>query len=306
MFTDLPDLLRPGDLLVMNDTKVFRARLQGRSRATGGKAEVFLLRDMGGNGLWKVLVRPGKRTREGTVIEFQDDLTCTITERLGEGRAIAAFTSSDPLEQTMSRVARVPLPPYIKRDPEELDDQRYQTVYASRTGAVAAPTAGLHFDTGLMQRLSAEGIRTAMLTLHVGPGTFQPLRHQELAMNRLDPEEYIVPGSTIRAMAEARRNGGRIIAVGTTTTRVLETLGPDPEGLENGVSGETDIFIFPPYPFRMVDALLTNFHLPGSSLLCLVAAFMGYEPMMDAYRHAVEDRYRFYSYGDAMFIDQDG
>jgi S-adenosylmethionine:tRNA ribosyltransferase-isomerase len=195
----------------------------------------------------------------------------------------------------------VPLPPYIRREAEDLDSERYQTVYASRNGAVAAPTAGLHFDRQLLEQLASAGVETARLTLHVGPGTFQPLRYRELARNRLDPEEYHVPPETVRALASVRERGGRVVAVGTTATRVLETIGPMPDA--GGVSGETDLFIFPPYRFTMVDALITNFHLPESSLLCLVAAFMGYDYMMGAYGHAVGRGYRFYSYGDAMLIE---
>lgn len=246
------------------------------------------------------MLRPGKRARTGTVIEFGGDLAGTVSEQIAPGRAIVSFTAPGSVEDAIERTARVPLPPYIRRDPEELDDERYQTVYAANTGAVAAPTAGLHFDRQLLERLSLAGIGTAKVTLHVGPGTFQPLRCRELAMNRLEPEEYRVPAETRRALASTRERGGRVIAVGTTATRVLETIGPDPD--PRGVSGETDLFIFPPYRFRMVDALITNFHLPESSLLCLVAAFMGYDFMMEAYRHAVDCAYRFYSYGDAMFI----
>jgi S-adenosylmethionine:tRNA ribosyltransferase-isomerase len=299
-FLSLPSLLKPGDLLVMNDTRVFRARLLGSCRGTGGRAELFLLKKLE-DGRWKALTRPGKRSRTGTVLDFGGDLSCTVTERLDDGRAIVSFTSSGPVEPAIERLARVPLPPYIRREAEELDSERYQTVYASRSGAVAAPTAGLHFDRPLLERLASTGIETAWLTLHVGPGTFQPLRHSELERNRLDPEEYHVPPDTVRALTSARERGGRIVAVGTTATRVLETIGPETD--PGGVSGETDLFIFPPYRFRMVDAMITNFHLPESSLLCLVAAFMGYDFMMEAYRHAVERGYRFYSYGDAMLIE---
>lgn len=299
-FTDLGSLLSEGDLLVLNDTRVFRARLLGCRADTGGRAEVFLLRRLDGT-RWKILLRPGRRARPGNRFSFSDGLECTVLQGLDRGRAVVEFHAGSAVDDLLERTARVPLPPYIKRDPEELDQGRYQTVYASSTGAVAAPTAGLHFDRALMGALEEAGIGLAYVTLHVGPGTFEPLRYDRLEENRLDPEEYSVPEATIEALVRTRRGPGRIVAVGTTTTRVLETL--DLTGECEETSGETGIFIFPPYRFRNVDALLTNFHLPGSSLLCLVAAFMGYEPMMEAYRHAVRERYRFYSYGDAMFIE---
>ena len=232
---------------------------------------------------------------------FPEGLCCTVLERLDRGRAIIEFHADTDVGALLEKVARVPLPPYIKRDPEELDGCRYQTVYASAVGAVAAPTAGLHFDRDQLRELEETGVETAYLTLHVGPGTFEPLKHDRLEDNSLDPEQFSIPEQTFEALLRTRRMGGRIVAVGTTTTRVLETL--DLSDGSGGTSGETGIFIFPPYRFRNVDALITNFHLPGSSLLCLVAAFMGYEFMMDAYRHAVRSEYRFYSYGDAMFIE---
>ncbi len=299
-FRELPALLKPGDYLVLNDTKVFKARLAGRKAATGGKVEIFLLK-MLDNGEWKAMVRPGKSAREGTEFILGDRLSCTVQRRLEHGRAVIAFHSSGDAEKELESLATVPLPPYIKRKPEELDDYRYQTVYASRTGAVAAPTAGLHFTPELLARLERAGIGHGFVTLHVGPGTFQPLRFEELSENTLEPEEYHISGEMLEILRKVRREGGRIVAVGTTTTRILETV-----NLESGepLSGETNLFIYPPYEFRNVDALITNFHLPGSSLLCLVAAFMGYERMMKAYDHAIEKRYRFYSYGDAMLIER--
>lgn len=301
VFSDLPDLLSPGDLLVLNNTRVFRARLSGNRADTGGKVEVFLLRELG-NGIWKALVRPGRASRSGIIIEFSDDLSCTIRQRLDQGRTIIEFNSDGDTCDTLSRTAQVPLPPYIKRTPDELDDERYQTVYASEKGAVAAPTAGLHFDRELLIRLSDKGIEHTYVTLHVGPGTFEPLRSNILENNTLDPEEYYVSAEALSTIRNAREEGRRVIAVGTTTTRVLETIDVNSE---MSLSGETGIFIFPPYNFRNVDVLITNFHLPESSLLCLVAAFMGYEFMMNAYRYAVEHQFRFYSYGDVMLIEQE-
>jgi S-adenosylmethionine:tRNA ribosyltransferase-isomerase len=297
-FNELPELLLPGDLLVLNDTRVFRARLNGRKAETGGRVEVFLLKDMG-DGRWKALIRPGKAAGKGRRFLFENGLSCQVVSSISRGRGIVRFTSDSDTISILRRTARVPLPPYIKREPEELDDHRYQTVYAATTGAVAAPTAGLHFTDGIIEALRDKGVNHTFVTLHVGPGTFQPLRHERLEDNRLEPEEYLISADSLERIRETRNRGGRIVAVGTTSTRILETvdiMSPGP------LSGETEIFIFPPYGFRNVDVLITNFHLPGSSLLCLVAAFMGYDFMMEAYRHAVQHSYRFYSYGDAMMI----
>jgi S-adenosylmethionine:tRNA ribosyltransferase-isomerase len=300
-FSRISDFLHPGDLLVLNNTRVFKARLTGRKASTGGKAELFLLKDLG-DYTWKALLRPGKASKAGTKLEFGSGIKCTVEKRLTHGRAIIRFEAFRDFEMNLAKIARVPLPPYIKRDPDELDDIRYQTVYASETGAVAAPTAGLHFTKEILASLREKGIDNVHVTLHVGPGTFQPLRHEKLKENSLDPEEYHISLESISKIRETRLSGGRVVAVGTTTTRVLESI--DIESMES-LSGETEIFIFPPYKFRNVDALITNFHLPGSSLLCLVAAFMGYEFMVEAYRHAIDESYRFYSYGDAMLIEQE-
>lgn len=301
IFKRLPDLLVPGDLLVLNNTRVFRARLKGKKAETGGRAEVFLLKELKEN-RWKALVRPGRAAKPGMLLEFGNGINCTVEKHLDHGRAVIRFEPGKDMEKKLNEVAQVPLPPYIKRDPEELDDMRYQTVYASKTGAVAAPTAGLHFTPGLLADLQNVGINNVDVTLHVGPGTFQPLRQEVLQENSLEPEEYYISTDSLSAIRKARRAGGRIVAVGTTTTRVLESISM--ESVES-ISGETEIFIFPPYKFRNVDALITNFHLPGSSLLCLVAAFMGYEFMIEAYQHAIDESYRFYSYGDAMLIEQE-
>jgi S-adenosylmethionine:tRNA ribosyltransferase-isomerase len=300
-FSELPDFLVPGDLLVLNNTKVFKARLSGRREKTGGKVEVFLLRKLEED-TWKAIVHPGKAAKTGMQLEFGNDLHCTVEKRLDHGRAIVRFNHGDNTEQKLREIAQVPLPPYIKRDPEELDDIRYQTVFASEPGAVAAPTAGLHFTPGLLADLQNAGVDNVHVTLHVGPGTFQPLRREILEENKLEPEEYHISAKSLSAIRKTKQTGGRIVAVGTTATRVLESI--DIESRDS-LSGETEIYIFPPYRFRNVDALITNFHLPGSSLLCLVAAFMGYEFMMRAYQHAIDESYRFYSYGDAMLIEQE-
>lgn len=299
-FERLSKYLDRGDLLVLNDTKVFRARLEGRKASTGGKVEVFLLKRIKGN-LWKAMVRPGKSIKPGRIFRFQNGLSCSVERRLDSEKGEVRFTSSGRTEDVLRKVARVPLPPYIKRDPEELDDERYQTVFASKEGAVAAPTAGLHFSDSLLRRLEENGVRNVTLTLHVGPGTFQPLRKNRLEHNELEPEEYEVGAGTLAEIRDTRNRGGRVVAVGTTSTRVLETVNIN---ATETLTGETEVFIFPPYRFRNVDALITNFHLPESSLLCLVAAFMGYDFMMEAYRHAVAESYRFYSYGDAMLIER--
>jgi len=303
-FNDLPDLLKAGDLLVMNDTRVFPARLHGNRADTGGRVEVFLLgqRD---EGRWKALLRPGRQCRAGIRIDLPEGLTVQVEEPLGNGRALIGISSpGEDVESLLLKAGEIPLPPYIRRGPSSEDEERYQTIYATNPGAVAAPTAGLHFDRGVMDALEERGVRTAFLTLHVGPGTFQPLRRERLDENRLDPERFSVPADTLKAVSSTRRRGGRVVAVGTTTTRVLETLAvrgwPQPES--EGLAGETDLFIYPPFEFGAVDALLTNFHLPESSLLGLVAAFAGLQRTMEAYRHAVAEEYRFYSYGDAMLI----
>ncbi|MBD3369162.1 tRNA preQ1(34) S-adenosylmethionine ribosyltransferase-isomerase QueA [Candidatus Fermentibacteria bacterium] len=309
-FADLPDYLTSGDLMVMNDSRVFPARLFGARADTGGKAEVLLL-ERKREDLWRALVRPGKRCRKGISLEFEEGgLSAEILESLGRGRAFLRFAApSGRVTESIERHGSVPLPPYIKREAVDLDRSRYQTVYATRSGAVAAPTAGLHFDEAMLDDLRAMSVELCFVTLHVGPGTFEPLRREELGENKLEPERFEVRGEELRKIARAKSEGRRIIAVGTTSTRVLETIEEDllqaylhaGRGRE-GVSGHTDLFIFPPYRFRNTDMLLTNFHLPESSLLSLLAAFMGLDFMKHAYAKAIEDRFRFYSYGDAMLV----
>jgi S-adenosylmethionine:tRNA ribosyltransferase-isomerase len=298
-FTDLPGLLARDDLLVFNDTRVIPARLRGSRRGTGGASEVMLL-ERTGAAEWRVMLKPGRRCRPGIVIDFADGLEGTVVEGAGPSRAVVRFSSArGDLEGDLQRQGEVPLPPYIRRKPDAADRSRYQTVYAARDGAVAAPTAGLHFDSGILDRLEGSGIRQARLTLHVGPGTFEPLRHDTIDMNVLEGERYSYPSACSAEIARARAEGSRVAAVGTTSCRVLETVADEPGRPSEGT---TSLFIRPPYVFRVVDALLTNFHLPGSSLLCLVAAFTGLENMQRAYREAVRMEYRFYSYGDAMLI----
>lgn len=297
-FSELPSLLRPGDCLVLNDTRVVPARISARRTDTGGRAELFLLKQLSGTE-WKVLLRPGKYCRPGTALSIAGGFTALVVDGLGGGRAIVAFGPPERAHLIRSEAGTVPLPPYIRRKPDETDTERYQTVYARNGSAVAAPTAGLHFTVEMLSSLAGAGVNNCRLTLNVGPGTFEPLRKEKLSDNKLDPEEYNVPSESLKLLAETRRTGGRIVAVGTTTARVLESISPEETG---PLSGETSLFIFPPYRFRNVDALVTNFHLPGSSLIALVAAFAGLDQVMKAYRAAVAGGYRFYSYGDAMIV----
>lgn len=298
VFHNLPAYLRPADCAVLNDTRVIRARLHGR-KPTGGKVEVFLLREIA-PGEWDALVRPSARVPSGTEITLPAELSCRVDERLPSGRRRVRFGRADVLE-ALERAGEIPLPPYIDRDqPDASDLRRYQTVYAEKSGAVAAPTAGLHFTEHVFEALAAKGVQTARITLHVGYGTFRPIQSEDLAEHAVEAEDFEFPEETAAQLNAIREQAGRILAVGTTTTRVLETCCP--EGRFRAGSGVTDHYIYPPYTFRGVDLLLTNFHLPRSSLLALVCAFGGTELILEAYRHAVEQRYRFYSYGDAMLI----
>ncbi|MFP4173772.1 MAG: tRNA preQ1(34) S-adenosylmethionine ribosyltransferase-isomerase QueA [Candidatus Hydrogenedentota bacterium] len=298
VFHNLPAYLQPGDCAVLNDTRVIRARLHGR-KPTGGKVEVFLLREIA-PGEWDALVRPSARVMPGTEITLPADLTCRVDERLPSGRRRVRFGRADVLE-ALEKAGEIPLPPYIDRDqPDASDLRRYQTVYAERPGAVAAPTAGLHFTERVFEALAAKGVQRARITLHVGYGTFRPIQSEDLAEHAVEGEDFEFPEETAARLNAIREQGGRILAVGTTTTRVLETCCP--EGRFRAGSGVTGHYIYPPYTFRGVDLLLTNFHLPRSSLLALVCAFGGKDLILQAYRHAVEQQYRFYSYGDAMLI----
>jgi len=290
-FSDLPGLLSPGDLLVLNDTKVIRARLFGR-KETGGRIEVLIERLLPQNEVI-AQVHAGRAAKAGSALELDGGLTLRVLGREGE-----FYRLSFPGEalDLLERHGRVPLPPYITHAPETEDESRYQTVYARAPGAVAAPTAGLHFDEALLAALGKNGVKFAYVTLHVGAGTFQPVRVKSLSDHRMHGERYEIPEKTASAIAEARARGGKVVAVGTTTVRCLEASGAAAGG------GETDLFITPGFSFRVVDRLVTNFHLPRSTLLVLVSAFAGVAPIRAAYRHAVDRRYRFYSYGDAMLI----
>ena len=303
VFRDLPRLLRPGDLLVVNRSRVFPARLLGR-REGGGGAEVFLLRDLGGD-RWQALVRPGRRLRPGAHVTVDPGLTVVVeTAAVGpEGRRIVQLRAdAGSVEAALERAGHVPLPPYIRRPDRPEDRARYQTVFAREKGSVAAPTAGLHFTPALLEALSAAGIRIAEVVLHVGPGTFRPVTAEEVEDHHLEAEPYVVPEETANAIAATRAAGGRVVAVGTTVVRTLEAAARD-DGLVPAGAGETALVVRPGFTFRVVDALVTNFHLPRSSLLLLVAAFAGRERILAAYAEAVRRGYRFYSYGDAMLIE---
>lgn len=299
-FADLPDLLDHGDLLVLNDTRVIRARLFGRKQPGGGQVELLLVRQLGA-GRWEAMLRASGRLRAGLRIDLPDGSEAALVRALERPHWEVALPEDDRLECLLEAHGHVPLPPYIRRPDEAADRERYQTVYARASGAVAAPTAGLHFTPHLLARLDAAGIARAMVTLHVGPGTFRPLDAEALRTGRLHREWYQLTPEVAARILRVREAGGRVVAVGTTATRVLETCAPTLGRLEPG-SGETDLFIHPPYRPRIVDALVTNFHLPRSSLLMLVAAFAGRERVLAAYAEALRAGYRFYSYGDAMLI----
>lgn len=300
-FRDLPDFLRPEDVLVINDTRVLPARLLGRKRVTGGRVELMLLHPAGGDDLWEVLVRPGKRLPPGAAVQFSDGLEATILERTPSGGRIARFSwdQETPFATVLSRVGQVPLPPYIHAN--LADPERYQTVYATASGSAAAPTAGLHFTPSLLERVKSLGIATATVTLHVGLGTFRPVQVDEVEEHEMHAEYYEVSPEAA-ALINARKNaGGRLVAVGTTSARTMESVA-SPDGTVHAGAGWTDIFIYPGYRFRAVDSLVTNFHLPRSTLLMLVSAFAGRETVLNAYQEAVRQGYRFYSFGDAMLI----
>jgi S-adenosylmethionine:tRNA ribosyltransferase-isomerase len=305
-FADLPDLLDPADLVVLNDTRVLPARLTGR-KPTGGRVEILLLDRIdaaGGSSRWWCWLRASKTPGPGSRVDLGHGLTARLEERDGDRwRVTLEDTDGDP-DARIELLGRPPLPPYIRRgpgDPRDSEDRRrYQTVYARRPGAVAAPTAGLHFSNETLERLESRGVRRAYVTLHVGLGTFQPVRVDEVENHPIHAEAYEVTQAAASAIAETRSRGGRIVAVGTTVTRVLEHRAAI-SGVTPG-SGRCDLFIYPGFAFRVVDVLLTNFHLPRSTLVMLVSAFAGRERILAAYREAIEREYRFYSYGDAMVI----
>ena len=297
-FSDLPTLLRAGDCLVFNDTRVIPARLHGR-KASGGRIEMLIERMLGATTAL-AHIRASKAPKPGGLLEFGPGLECRVIAKREDGLYEVESSGALPLAELIERAGHVPLPPYITREDDALDAERYQTVYARAPGAVAAPTAGLHFDTGMLAALQAMGVRSAYVTLHVGAGTFQPVRTDDIASHRMHSEFLDVSPAACAEIARAKTVGGRVVAVGTTSVRALETAAAGGELAP--CHGDTRLFITPGYRFRVVDALLTNFHLPGSTLLMLVAALAGHARTMAAYRHAVAARYRFFSYGDAMWV----
>ena len=297
-FYDLPDLLQEGDCLVLNNSRVLPARLIG-ARPTGGAIELVLLRDLGDN-RWECLSRPGRKTKPGQHILFGNgELEAIVEETAPGGNRIVRFLYEGIFLEVLERLGRMPLPPYIRAELE--NPERYQTVYAKELGSAAAPTAGLHFTQERLEPLRAKGVRTEFITLHVGLGTFRPVKEDEIEDHEMHSEFCMIPPETAEAVNTAKKNGGRIIAVGTTSCRTLESFAKDDGTLEPS-SGWTDIFIYPGYRFKCIDALITNFHLPESTLIMLVSALAGREHILNAYRTAVENRYRFFSFGDAMFI----
>lgn len=305
VFRDLPSLLEPGDLLVFNDTRVIKARLYGRKADSGGAVEALVERVLPGTTEVWAHLRASKSPRAGSVIRFADAFDAEVLGRAGADNALFHLRlPSDPLA-LLEAHGHVPLPPYITHADEADDERRYQTVFAARPGAVAAPTAALHFDEALLQALAARGVQTANVTLHVGAGTFQPVRAERLEDHRMHSERFEVDEACVAAVRAARERGGRVVAVGTTSVRSLESAARE-TGALRAMRGETDIFITPGFEFRVVDALVTNFHLPKSTLMMLVSAFAGHAQVMALYRHAIEVRYRFFSYGDAMLLVADG
>ena len=298
-FYEIIDSLNPGDLLVANDSRVLPARIYGVKDETGARVEFLLLRQITGN-RWETLCKPGKKAREGASFTFGDGLLrATVAEVKDDGNRIVDFECDENFFATLDKIGQMPLPPYIT---EELKDkERYQTVYSHELGSAAAPTAGLHFTKELMQRIKDKGVSIAYVTLHVGLGTFRPVKVDDVTNHKMHSEHYEIPEETARLINETKKNGGRVIAVGTTSCRTLESVASF-YGEIKPCEGFTDIFIYPGYEFKVLDGLITNFHLPESTLIMLVSAFAGYDNVMNAYKTAVEEKYRFFSFGDAMFI----
>lgn len=300
-FYDLPDFLREGDVVVLNNTRVFPARLFGISD-TGARVEIFLVRETA-RGIWETLARPARRLKMGKKMIFGDKLIAEVLEKTENGRVRVRFEADGDFDRILDEIGRTPLPPYIKRDEGSIDAdrERYQTVFARERGAVAAPTAGLHFTPEILEKVKAKGVTIAEVTLHVGYGTFEPVRVRDLSLHNVMPEQYEIGAGTAETLNRAKAEGRRIVAIGTTTTRALETVVAK-HGRFEAERGSANLTIIPGYKFKAIDALLTNFHLPQSSLLVLVSTFAGHQLIMKAYNHAVSEQYRFYSYGDCMLI----
>jgi S-adenosylmethionine:tRNA ribosyltransferase-isomerase len=309
-FSDLTQYLMKGDVLVLNDSRVMHARLLGKKRNTGARIEIFLLNPLSGHesesGQWKVLARPARRLSKDDVVDFAEDFSARIIQKESDGSVVVSFEYEGVFLEALDKIGTVPLPPYIKRSVEPLDEQRYQTVYAEETGSAAAPTAGLHFTKGLLEAIRLQGVETAFVTLHVGLGTFRPVQTDTIEEHTMHEEFYHVSESTALAINKAKKEGRRVICVGTTSVRTIESAAARSEDgsimIEPGW-GSTGIFIYPGGRELLVtDALITNFHLPKSTLLMLVSTLYDREGILDSYRHAISENYRFFSYGDAMLI----
>lgn len=300
VFRDIVEYLRPGDCLVINDTKVIPARLFGIKKDTGAKIEILLLKRRE-NDIWETLVRPGKKCRPGTVIEFGEGLLSgTVVETVDDGNRLIRFSYKGIFEEILDQLGQMPLPPYITH--ELKDKNRYQTVYAKHEGSAAAPTAGLHFTNELLKQIEEMGVKVAHVTLHVGLGTFRPVKVENVLDHHMHSEFYVVEESEARKVNDTKAAGGRVICVGTTSCRTVESASTD-DGILQAKTGWTEIFIYPGYRFKVLDALITNFHLPESTLVMLVSALAGKEHIMAAYEEAVREKYRFFSFGDAMMIE---
>lgn len=297
-FYDLPEFLKPGDCLVLNDTRVLPARMYGIREDTGAVVEFVLLRQHG-NMLWECLAGPGKKAKEGYRFKFSDKLTATVTEVLPDGNRMIEFVCDGDFFTVLDEVGQMPLPPYIK---EKLKDkERYQTVYSKEAGSAAAPTAGLHFTKEMLESIKNSGVNIAYVTLHVGLGTFRPVKVEDVTKHHMHTEHYYIPQTAADIINDTKKNGGRVICVGTTSCRTVESCAAK-YGDIRSCSGDTDIFIYPGFEFKCMDGLVTNFHLPESTLIMLVSAFAGYDNVMNAYNTAVKEKYRFFSFGDAMLI----
>ena len=299
-FYNICDYLEKGDLLVMNDSRVFPARLYGTKRGTGANVEFLLLKRRSLNE-WETMVRPGKKLKAGAVVDFPEGLSAEVLETVEEGNRIVRFDFEGDFFDILDRIGQMPLPPYITAKLEKND--RYNTIYCRETGSAAAPTAGLHFTDEVFRKLADKGVDTAYVTLHVGLGTFRPVKEDNILDHKMHVEHYSVPEETARKIEECRARGGRVIAVGTTSCRTLESAASaHPEGKVTASDGDTGIFIYPGYTFKAIDGLITNFHLPESTLIMLVSALLGREKTLHAYEVAIAEKYRFFSFGDAMFI----
>ncbi|MBQ9862001.1 MAG: tRNA preQ1(34) S-adenosylmethionine ribosyltransferase-isomerase QueA [Clostridia bacterium] len=299
-FYDIVEYLKPGDCLILNDSRVLPARLYGHREPTGGAVELLLLTAKGAD-VWEVLAGPGRKARPGDVLTFADGLLkAEVLEVTPDGNRLVKFQYEGNFYEILERIGQMPLPHYITH--ELKDKERYQTVYSKDLGSAAAPTAGLHFTQELLNKLKEKGVKIGFVTLHVGLGTFRPVKADNITDHKMHSEHYELSEQTAELINATKKNGGRVFAVGTTSCRTLESVGVGEDGLVHAADGWTDIFIYPGYTFKVLDGLITNFHLPESTLIMLVSAFAGYETTMDTYRYAVEERYRFFSFGDSMMI----